>query len=433
MLGNELASKLTHFPQRETCRRPQAMKKMYFGPSFFLLTYLLLSSVVSPQTDDFKWSRGPDRLYQVSKWDAKSRGKRIGFIDHTGKLIIDYDRLPSATAMVGEFHEGRAAIYLNKVSPPGSTAYDVGFIDETGKMVVPPRFRSARSFSEGLAFVDGREFRGFIDLQGKPVIKTDDYTRDFHEGLAAVSSSEGFSPWGYIDRSGKMVVEKQYSFADDFSEGLAGVVVNRKFGFINQNGEMVIPPRFIPRRGPYSYSGVVATSRFSEGLAPVATELKYGLDGVYGYIDRKGDFVIPPQFHAAQIFSEGLALVVKMERVTNVVTSAGWIDKSGHRIVTEVQGRISESLFPKTFMDPHGYSDWRYSEGLVPFLIPQNKGKPLRGYMDRRGKIVIEPRAFNKVGPFVGGLARVYVDGDERQSNDYGYINKTGQFIWRSK
>jgi hypothetical protein len=43
-------------------------------------------------------------------------------------------KLPSSTALVGEFHEGRAVIYLNRVGTPGFIGYDVGFIDETGNI-----------------------------------------------------------------------------------------------------------------------------------------------------------------------------------------------------------------------------------------------------------------------------------------------------------
>lgn len=407
------------------------MRKMYFRLSLLLLIYLLMSSVVCPQTEDFKWSRGPEHLYQVSKWDAAKRVKRIGFMNNTGKLVIDYDRLPTETALVGEFHERRALIYLNRAGEKVFTGYNIGFIDESGNMVIPPRFYTARDFSQGLAYVSSSEFSGFIDLQGKPVIKTDGPTRDFHEGLAAVSSDE--RGWGYIDRSGKLVVEKQYQFADDFSEGLAGVVVRNQFGFINKKGEMVIAPRFTPRRGDYSWSGTVATSRFAEGLAPVTTSSAFETIKIYGYIDKKGVFVIEPQFLGAQLFSEGLALVVKWDAETREITRAGWINKAGQWVVTEVQNRLSSTAFTKTFIDPRGFLDWRYSEGLVPFYVYTAEGKPLHGYMDRNGKVVIEPRALNKIGPFLGGLARVYVNGDEGSSDDYGYINKAGQFIWRSK
>ena len=244
-----------------------------------------------------------------------------------------------------------------------------------------------------------------------------------------MSSERGL--WGYVDRSGKMVIEKQYGFADDFSEGLAGVVVRDKFGFINRNGEMVIPPRFTPRRGPYSWSPLVATSRFSEGLAPVTTDGEFDKPyKSYGYINGKGDFVIPPQFLTAQLFSEGLALVVKVESVKDVITKVGWIDKSGEWVVTEVQGYAPPEVFSRTFANPSG--DWRYSEGLVSFRV-YPEGKILHGYMDRKGHVVIEPRAFTKIGPFVGGIARVLVKGNEGSSDDYGYIDKTGQFVWRSK
>lgn len=409
------------------------MRKTCFSLSFLLLSYLLMTAVAYPQPDDLKWSRGPNHLYQVSKWDVAKGVKRIGFINNTGKLVIDFDKLPSSTHLVGEFHEGRAVIYLNPEGQPGVTGYHVGFIDESGNMVIPPRFYSARDFSEGLAYVTGYDFQGFIDLQGNRVLKTDGETRDFHEGLAAVASAERSGGWGYIDRSGKLVIQKQYGFADDFSEGLAGVVVGRKFGFINQKGEMVIPPRFTPRKGQYLWNGIVATSRFSEGLAPVTTTIDSETNKVYGYINPKGDFVIAPQFLAAQLFSEGLALAVKWEPKTNEVTRVGWIDKTGQWVVTEVQSQLLPNAFTKTFIDPRGYLDWRYSEGLVPFYIYSDEGKPLHGYMDRSGKVVIEPREFNKIGPFLGGLARVYVKGDEGSSSDYGYINKTGQFIWRSR
>lgn len=395
---------------------------------FLVLSHLWMPALVYPQIDDLKWSRGPSGLYQVTKWDATAGVKKIGFINNTGKLVIDYDRLPSSTRLVGEFHEGRAAIFLERKAEQVFSGYDVGFIDESGNMVIPPRFFNARAFSEGLAYVQSDEFRGFIDLQGRPVIKTDnDVTRDFHEGLAAVMSSEK-GRTGYIDRSGKMVIQKQVSFADDFSEGLAGVLVGKEFGFINTKGEMVIPPRFVPRRGWYSWDPIIATSRFSEGLAPVAI----GTESyrVYGYINRKGDFVIPPQFFAAQLFSEGLAYVAKIDPVAKVVTAAGWIDKAGQWVVTDVQGNFPSNISKPGFNLYH-HVDWRYSEGLVHFHVSTSEGRTLHGYMDQKGRVVIEPRAVNIAEPFSGGLARVFVKGDEGSSDDYGYINKTGQFIWR--
>jgi hypothetical protein len=239
-----------------------------------LLLYLhLLALSVFARDPDNKSGQQTKRLYQVTKWEDRAGRKRIGFIDNTGKLIIGFDRLPLATEYVGDFCEGRALIEFNeKYDPAGSRNTRVGFIDESGNIIIAPRFRLARNFNEGRAYVEAQEGYGFIDLDGKLVIKTGDRARDFHEGMAAVFSSADGGQWGYSDRFGKMVVGYQYQFAADFSEGLAGVLVDKKFGFINLKGKMIIAPRFAPRFGPYAWSPVVDTSRFSEGLAPVTTD-----------------------------------------------------------------------------------------------------------------------------------------------------------------
>lgn len=326
------------------------------------------------------------RLYRVSESDQKTGERRFGFIDQTGRLVIGFDRLPKETVEVGNFQEGRALIQLRKKGVLESAA---GYIDETGRVVIAPRFDAARAFSEGLAYAEAKGFRGYIDRRGEPVItlKVEDLAdrhggadltiedlagKDFHGGLAAVGSRGRGGQWGYIDRSGRLVVRPQYSFADDFSEGLAGVETGGKFGFIDGTGGWVIPPRFRPRKGT-ERNATVATSRFREGLACVSE------DELYGYVDKRGEFRIAPQFAEAQEFSEGLA----------------------------------------------------------QFIISA-EGRYMRGYMDRGGKVVIGPRGAEELGilsPFVGGVALVifYEKTASGTSEKYGYIDKRGRFIWRSK
>ncbi|ECR3642583.1 WG repeat-containing protein, partial [Campylobacter coli] len=63
-----------------------------------------------------------------------------------------------------------------------------------------------------------------------------------------------------------------------FWEGLAGVKLNGKWGFIDKNGEFAIKPNFDD------------AWYFREGLA------KVGLNGKYGLIDKSGKIVIEPIF-----------------------------------------------------------------------------------------------------------------------------------------
>jgi WG containing repeat len=65
-----------------------------------------------------------------------------------------------------------------------------GYIDRSGKMVIPPQFKEAGSFSEGLAIIrlNDKEW-GYIDTSGKLVINGEEFglAREFSEGLAAVT------------------------------------------------------------------------------------------------------------------------------------------------------------------------------------------------------------------------------------------------------
>jgi len=188
---------------------------------------------------------------------------------------------------------------------------------------------------------------------------------------------------------------------------------------------MVIPTRFDVLRSGRHPEVLVSTGRFSEGLASVIVK------GSYGYINRQGELIIPAKFWRAQEFSEGLAWVVTTDAKTLVANKAGWIDKSGHWIVTEVRNKVALSAFPQLVTYASDLLDWRYSEGLVPFFVHSGE-RTLWGYMDRKGNVVIEEKPYNRVGRFFGGVAWVEIR-DFGMEQDYGYIDKQGRFIWRSR
>jgi hypothetical protein len=84
---------------------------------------------------------------------------------------------------------------------------------------------------------------------------------------------------------------------------------NPKWGFIDKTGTIVIPLQ-------YAYA-----NRFSEGLCMVVEFDEAGSQRC-GYIDKAGTVVIPPQFVAASDFSGGVAAVGNM-------SSPSYIDKTG--------------------------------------------------------------------------------------------------------
>ncbi len=94
--------------------------------------------------------------------------------------------------------------------------------------------------------------------------------------------------WGYIDRTGRIVINPQFEEAGDFSEGLARVKAGGKWGYVDRTGRFLINPQF------------EEAGDFSQGLARVK------LGGKWGYVNRQGAVVIPPQFSEASDFSRSL-------------------------------------------------------------------------------------------------------------------------------
>lgn len=98
-----------------------------------------------------------------------------------------------------------------------------------------------------------------------------------------------------LNSVGKIVIQPKFEDASEFSEGLAYVRVNGKYGFIDTAGNMVIEPQFDD-----AFS-------FSEGLASV--RVKKQKESLWGYIDKSGKMVVKPQFVGIDDFHDGLARV----------------------------------------------------------------------------------------------------------------------------
>lgn len=192
------------------------------------------------------------------------------------------------------FNEGLAAVKVKN---------RWGFIDKNGNIAIEPQYDNAFGFSEGLAAVEINKKYGFIDRNGKMVLAPQPiFPIAFSEGLASVVNGDNCC---IIDKNGNTIATlgEEISDLQQFSEGLAAAEiqhetaddVNYKYGFVDRSGRMVIKPQF-------EWVGA-----FCDGLA-VAELIP---DGPIGYIDKTGHFVIDAQYDLAEDFSEGLAPVQK--------------------------------------------------------------------------------------------------------------------------
>jgi len=161
------------------------------------------------------------------------------------------------------------------------------FIDTSELTVLEmPNQNFTGSFVKGFAvfsIVEGKY--GFINKKGQPVVPCIyDSVSNYCENLAAVKI---YNKWGFVDSKGKLFIKPIYGSSGNFSEGLCFVKRDSFYGFINAKGTMVIANSFIDVRN------------FEHGIAAVCNKT-----GRWGYIDKKGMWVMKPQFSEADNFDE---------------------------------------------------------------------------------------------------------------------------------
>ncbi|MBD0371962.1 MAG: WG repeat-containing protein [Pyrinomonadaceae bacterium] len=251
---------------------------------------------------------------------------------------------------------------------------------------------------------------GYIDRSGKIVIEPKfeflgNHGGEFHDGLLDIS----FDDAGYADTSGKVVISKKFAFAEDFSEGLAVARLKDTdaWSYIDRTGEVALVPRLDDQTD-------FQLESFSDGLALVRVNNKWG------YIDHSGRLVIPPKFLWASDFHEGMAWVITEGPCS--FFEDGHCSFSPRVIGKEMQGEVSACKF--LFIDKSGAVGGKgyeavkdFSEGLAPVLEGDKWG-----FIDKKGSMVIEPK-FDGAEPFSDGMARV------KLGDSWGYIDRTGALV----
>ena len=213
----------------------------------------------------------------------------------TGTLSIDYKPI-NATVTIDGRNAGTTPLLADdllvgthsvEISAPGyTTATLTANVTESTPATLSGSLTAKPSdpYADDIALT--KEYKPFEDpstgkygykYNGTLVIPARyDYAGYFSEGLARVLIN---GKYGFIDKSGAMVIPAKYDVSWDFSEGLAWVLINGKHGFIDKSGNMVIPARYedvIDNDGVYG---------FKNGKAKVE------LNGREFYIDKNGNEV----------------------------------------------------------------------------------------------------------------------------------------------
>ena len=338
--------------------------------------------------DVYDFHNGMARVKKVTK-----EGTLYGYINKKGKLVI-----PLEFSEAKDFSDHRAMVYKDYwqvINRKGETVLGDSLLiteihnDQGGYDVEPP------SFHDGLLLTRRNGKYGYVDTLGKRIIPCQyDLALDFSDGAAIVTqnipnndslfhSKKGNNEYvktlddiyhnlpGEDYSTQRMIINKKgkvvYTFQKDtypnlqenFSDGIIGFYDDRKKGFVNTQGEIIVAAKYGNNPYPLPYSNGVSIIQIrgeksdnsdgymklvdTEGktISEIPFQTKFGLmydsnlayhEGLlavkilvkdqgylWGYMDKQGHFVIEPQFNKTLNFYEGRAVVVTQEGSVGII------------------------------------------------------------------------------------------------------------------
>ena len=181
--------------------------------------------------------------------------------------------------------------------------------------------------------------------------------------------------YGFINKDGEEIIPCKYEDADNFPDGLVKVKSAEGCGFVNENGEEIISCKYED------------ADAFSDGLAKVKSA-----EG-WGFVNENGEEIISCKYEDAGAFSDGLARVKSAE-------GWGFVNKNGEEIIS------------CKYEDADDFFD-----GLA-----RVQSKEGWGFVNKEGEEII-PCKYEDAYAFEGGLSLV------KSKEGYGFINNDGEEI----
>gem|GEM_PF-526337 len=286
------------------------------------------------------------------------------FIDISGNIKIDAQGMRCYDYSLNDG--------IIQISPPHE-GYPAGYINENGDQIFELG-ELTQQFSCGRGVTESSHGYRVYNRFGKRIqLKNDyDWINPYSEYLALVCSNDKY---GFIDVNGNEIVPLKFDEAHSFSEGLAAVCINKKWGFINNSGAICIPLKFDK------------ANSFENGKSVVR------IGNYYGMISKIGEELIPVKYDILNIHSDGF-------------------------IASKLNGKWGVINIGSREIHPHEYD--KIDNYYFNKIIVRKNWKA--GLMD---KFSVSPAVmyYDDIETYIKGLGRVKKDGK------YGLLNQLGEEI----
>lgn len=260
------------------------------------------------------------------------------------------------------------------------------------KWSVPPEFDSIEQISDKLYTGRNATGVGVFNAEGEMLVNPAcaSMVTPFTEGLAVVLKADN---------------------STSFSTIIAGITGGqsaaryRLYGILSLDGSIIVPP------GEY-YLGDYPF--FSEGMLPV-----YDINGKYGYMNSKGDVVVPCKFSTIHPFCQGYASV----EFAGLIKRMAYIDKSG------VELPLDKSLGKISYGTSFYNNEAMVCSAMGSYCIIDNNGHVKQSDLTPNLKVDWKFRISDEIQPVYTFASAISGPTPIQSNGKYGYIASDGRFI----
>lgn len=272
---------------------------------------------------------------------------KCGFLDYCFDSLISNDYHD-----VGKFKNSLALVY--------DSSFKIGLINKKGKLLINPKYDYAEIMKYGLVKLKvGSKFDLFKykdDSIYKISINEYDFIGKLNEERLFVAKNKKS---GFLDTSGKVVVPIKYSFKEsdltnkylnyNFHGGFAKVFNKTGYGFINKTGEKVVPFIYqdaviandsvvgLKKGTTWSYYDISKKSKIHNNfthIKPFQKNLGIGKEGkILKVINREGIALIEEVWEDVELVASKYFIVKKFGKV-------GLADLNGNYLLPIIYSKI---------------------------------------------------------------------------------------------
>lgn len=373
---------------------------------------------------DFYWYQLSKAQFRAAQYDEALKSIDIALSLHL--IYTSKEKLMNLKKLIlSKIETKEINLYKAPIRTVSGKKY--GYIDNTGSFAIDPIFNDVMDFqANGLAVVQTNTLYGLINTKGKFIVEPEySYISQFSEGLSVAIKDSSFL---VLDEEGKTLTSKPYNYISPYKNGRAlfSQFDERKvflYGYLDRNGKEIIPAKYINGSDFVAGKAIVQKSQEKFELIdmqgkvlnsynyPLVGDLGEGFlsfkdsqSGKFGYIRESGKIAIPPQFSSTQAFKAGRAVVSISEDLP--YNRVGLINTQGRFVINPIFNDIII-----------------LNENRVAIGKAIDKERPYYGSIyalaDKDGDLLTDFKFYN-ISSFKDGLASVYDD------KSTFFINKQG-------